>query len=47
LAELLGSLDDVTEAVGEREGPAIEEVGVYVTPLMLAATWNTEPAPYS
>lgn len=33
--------------VEEGEGVAIGDVGLYVTPLMLAAASNTEPLPYS
>ena len=35
----------VDELVGM--GVAMGVVGAYVTPLAVAATWNTEPPPYS
>jgi len=38
--------DDDPESVGEM-GVAMGVVGAYVTPLAVAATWKTEPPPYS
>jgi len=46
----LGRGTEVTEPavdVEEGEGAATGVVGLYVTPLMLAAASNTEPPPYS
>lgn len=38
---------DDPEAVEVEAGVAIGVAGLYVTPLMFAATWNTDPAPNS